>query len=332
MKWTSLLGLGIAWMALALSLGAQPVYGGKMKLEATHATPGVTLLATSPSSDLWAAAGALETTIFQGDAEVKKLRFWTRVPQMAFSQDEKSLYAEGLEVDLASGRVTESPTQSRWGDLVAIAAACFPGGSDTSIVLLRDRPSKGLDRVVGPIDQPQLQVVDRRNGAPIHTLSPKGLDFAEHLPMALHDAWVAIAAQGLQVWNWRTGALVFAASPSDPGSGQPIAISSDGRWIVVGSKVDGQGTIWDTQTWQKVWQGQLIAGKIAKLAFSPDGTNRLALGGPKGLSMWTLDAQGKPQAFGKKLTLPVQDLAFTHDGHRLLVATGDSTRAYRILP
>jgi WD40 repeat protein/serine/threonine protein kinase len=122
----------------------------------------------------------------------------------------------------------------------------------------------------------------------------------------------------VRLWDMATRSTiaVFRAP-----SGYRLAYSADGRLIAV-SMTDSV-RLWDTQTHQEL-AVLPHGGKVAGLAFSPDGT-RLAVGcADNTIRLWDV-ASRKEVAELRGHANYVHAVAFSPDGTRLISASGDST-------
>ncbi len=86
------------------------------------------------------------------------------------------------------------------------------------------------------------------------------------------DAHLAVSpdggwlAVGSRVWDLKTGEVIVRGSDSDT----PCAISPDGRLLALAD--DGAVEVWEALTRKKIHRFKLRTGQVRALAFSPDGT------------------------------------------------------------
>lgn len=227
-----------------------------------------------------------------------------------FSPDGKYLLTGGLDMAI---RVwdTQSWTlqQTLRGHTHAVAVATFsPGGTTIA--------SGDFDGVV------KLWQLESRPELPGFGTTENGTyKLAQH-PDGKH--LFVVGDDGAQLWDAQTGAVVMKI----PGSYTAGAISPDGALVAVVGLADGLKApvaVWDIQTQKQVAWRELELGAAAwGLQFSPDSA-RVGVTGTGGTT-WVLAVRDLATITELADTSTTsQSLAFSNDGRRILLSSGDGT-------
>lgn len=83
------------------------------------------------------------------------------------------------------------------------------------------------------------------------------------------------------VWDLEAGSEKGVVKKTQVGPGiSALSMSSDGNYLITGTKGGGDVTLWDARTWQEIrsLQGHSFTEAIEAVAFSPDNTRMLSAG------------------------------------------------------
>ncbi len=140
----------------------------------------------------------------------------------------------------------------------------------------------------------------------------------------------APAANGVPIWDARTGAPIHSLPEPEPGGSCNVAFSPDGREL---ASTNGNGvTVWSTRTWTMVERLQGHTGSVIGLDWSPDGT-RIATGANDGTARIWDAATGQQILELAGHSGLVANVAFSPDGTRLVTGGGDGTaRVWDVSP
>ena len=129
---------------------------------------------------------------------------------------------------------------------------------------------------------------------------------------------------GLRVWDWATGD-VLVDMQEFPGE---IAVSPDGSRIAA-TRLAGGGSIWDTETGERLASLDAHTGDISGVAFSPDG-DLLATSGVDGtVRLWATES-GTQELVLHSPEGPVWWVDFSPDGDRLVTTSDDVARVWAL--
>jgi WD40 repeat protein len=127
------------------------------------------------------------------------------------------------------------------------------------------------------------------------------------------------------LWDAQTGQEIR----SFKGGGGHLAFSPDGKRL---ASADGDVRVWDVETGKEQLTLKEYNHGIIRVVFSPDG-KRLVSASQKTVKVW--DAQSGQELFtfrGEHNEI-FNSVAFTPDGHRLVIGTEDGTvRIYDATP
>ena len=177
-----------------------------------------------------------------------------------------------------------------------------------------------------------VRVVDRGDGAMVGSVATTDVYLAR--PMGGRSVefvgdgetlLVACGSSPAQLWRWRSAELV-ADLHLEGGPGYSHCVSRDRSFVALGDLV-GNVAVWDAQSGEPVAEPVHVGGRVASLAFHPDGT-RLAVGTEHSMVLFFdlpgLEASGELEHdacsfFGKDYN--VGSVVFSSDGRRLLTGS-----------
>ena len=94
----------------------------------------------------------------------------------------------------------------------------------------------------------------------------------------------------VQVWRAKSGECV-ATMPAR--HVYCVAVSKDGRWIAAGSYYDGEVSVWDATTYERVLAHKIGRGAIRDVDFSPDSSRLVSANGDYAATVWDIAARQK---------------------------------------
>ena len=281
-------------------------------------------LAYASDGSAWAAATQRGLTIFEDDAPAVTAPYpGGLLGEIAFTQgDRRVLAAPGVfDRDAGAWAPLPDPYPALTGDLDPEAAMGFEihGGAwdddGRALALYAEyRAPRGTGSPSG-YGGPgaRLALLDGTSGT-LETLLWEGDYTSPHRAIAIADGFVA--AGGVAVGVWDRGGRPLAVLPGLGTLARVVRLSPDGRQLAAGA-AGGRAQIWSTDGWQRTAVWEAHADETAALAFHAD---TLATGGADGrVAIWALDGEPLGEAV---LDGPVQGLAYSPDGGRLLAATG----------
>jgi WD40 repeat protein/serine/threonine protein kinase len=224
--------------------------------------------------------------------------------RFVFSPDGKQLAASGPEREVTVWDVQPVPC----GGAAVAYFSLSPDGKRVATA------SQNADQK----DAAEVQIWDAQTGQQLHTL--KGLvgftrSGTVRLTFSPDGKWLAGSAVSMaKVWDANTGKELATIKDQTlwwPG----VAFSKDGKRLAL-SGVDADWKLWDAQTGQEILtlKGNHKGGRIASMAFSPDGT-RVAGGVGKEEKAIVWDARTGEELLAIKGSL--YGLTFSPDGKRL---------------
>lgn len=140
--------------------------------------------------------------------------------------------------------------------------------------------------------------------------------------------WYSVGKQlkgRLRFWDLAAGREI-PRFKSDPGLIQSLALSPDGKKVLVGTK-DGAVRLWDVAGGRKIASFKGHTNKVTCVAFSPDGSRAVSGGYDRTLRIWDVKSGRQiAQPAGHKFA--IQAVAFSPDGR--YIASGGMDKTLRL--
>jgi WD40 repeat protein len=324
---------------------------------ADHGAP-VNAVAFGAGGRVIASAGDDKTArLIRSEGTTRILQHDGAVTEAAFSRDGKSLITGSADGNGRIWRVSDGTLLATLQHGAALAAARLSPNGRIALTAGRDGEARLWDaatgtllhglRQTGPLRDARfspdgkLVVTAGADGAAAIWRVSDGRRLASlvgHTDAILAAAFspdgrfVATASTDTtaRIWNARTGALVHVlAGHSDDVIA--LAFSPDGATLAT-SSLDRDARAWNVKSGRQVALLRLHIGLVSDVAFSADG-RWLATAGPTAAGIWETRRTGlwpaTPPSLVRGFTRPINDVAFSPRGWRLLMGSRDgSVRVY----
>jgi len=141
---------------------------------------------------------------------------------------------------------------------------------------------------------------------------------------------IAIARNGIEIWDFKTGRLVMTFQEDTRWYVHSIAFSSDGKTVAGGRIGNGNIVLWDIEKpIEEIKHLDDHNGPVWSIAFSPNGTILASGSADETVRLWNVQ-EGTQIAVLQSNFHEVKSVVFDPDGELLAVATSSTLRVWSV--
>lgn len=201
-------------------------------------------------------------------------------------------------------------------------------GHQRGIQAIRFHPNGQQFMSVGKDDV--ICVWNKTGGNPIARILGGGANVYDGALLANGSIWTATLAEGARLYGPNRAQAAALTLPSGQGAGSMV-INPAGTLVATGGR-DGQVTIWDVKTRQRVAALRAHEFSVRRMAISPNGRLIATSSNDRKVAVWDVTRRAKIAEF-ENMSSNGSPLAFTTDGKFLVAANvNDELTTFSINP